>query len=156
MACFGKSLVATLPKLQNTHSLPRSYIRKESLLHDHLLLWFIRSSLTTTTLTALVERTGPRHHYDMFHCLCPDHYTVTYGGLAQLDTGERALGIMYKNNVDIGEEGLWFCSYSGTGLTSDQGSRTIVSILCSLLTAGDTPGGGGTPCTCTLRSPWLK
>ena len=65
----------------------------------------------------------------VFHSLCSGHYTVTYSGRATLDTGDRTWVSIYKNNVDIGADGWWISSYTGTGYTIDQGSRTIVSIL---------------------------
>ena len=64
-----------------------------------------------------------------FHCLWPGHYTVTYGGQANLDNnGEKIWVDIYKNNADVGEEGRWLSYYKGSGFTIDQGSRTIVSI----------------------------
>ena len=65
----------------------------------------------------------------VFHCLCPGHYTVTYSGKAYLESGERTVISIYMNNADLGYEGKWDSSATGTGLTRDQGSRTIVSIL---------------------------
>ena len=64
-----------------------------------------------------------------FTCLFPGHYTVTYSGRAEMDSGEEVDVWLYKNQAHSGYEGQWYSYYSGTGRSYDQGSRTVVSVL---------------------------
>ena len=87
----------------------------------------------------------------IFTCLCPGHCTVTYSGHITLHTEERTIIGNYKNNKNIGREGQW--ESSGTGITRDQGSSTIVSFLPPLLLTAYCrcyTCRWGTPCTCKL------
>ena len=66
-----------------------------------------------------------------FTCGTAGHYTITYSGYAYLLPGERIDVILYKNNAKLGYYAGWYSWVpSGSGSTRDQGSRTVVSLLC--------------------------